>query len=260
MMKSALLAAVVALFVMTPARASDVCPERPGQTTPPCIVDRGRLMVETGLVDWSVNKDDNGRTDTLTFASTDFRLGLDAQTEIFTILTPYQHTRSRDDVGGTTDIAQGFGDTTIGIKRNFGPSSPIAVQAYVVLPTGASAVSAGDWSVGMRLPVAFDLTDAVSIGLTPEIDAAVDGDGHGRHLAYGAAAGIGFALNDKAQFGVDLRATRDDDPAGATTPVTLGASFALQSGDNTQFDIGSVAGLNHDAPGLELYVGIARRF
>jgi hypothetical protein len=30
--------------------------------------------------------------------------------------------------------------------------------------------------------------------------------------------------------------------------------------NNLQFDIGGVAGLNRDAPDLELYVGMSRRF
>ena len=42
----------------------DLCPDRPGLGTPACTVDKGRVLLEVGLADWT--RDDSGgtRTDT----------------------------------------------------------------------------------------------------------------------------------------------------------------------------------------------------
>lgn len=80
------------------------------------------------------------------------------------------------------------------------------------------------------------------MALTPEIDAAVDGDGNRRHPA------------------VELSATRDEDPAGHVTLAVLGLSLAWQPLVGLQLDVGSNIGLNGNSADVEAYTGISRRF
>src|SRR5262249_7615693 len=50
----------LALASSAPAAADglrDLCTDRPGLGTPPCIVDRGHLIVETGIADWTHTSD-----------------------------------------------------------------------------------------------------------------------------------------------------------------------------------------------------------
>lgn len=112
----------------------------------------------------------------------------------------------------------------------------------------------------MRLPVAVELGGGVQFGLTPEVDAAVNGSGSGRHLAYGGAAGIGVPLGRKLSLGVDVAVFRDEDPDGAATTASGGASLAWQAGKETQLDIGGTVGLNRASPDATLYLGIAHGF
>ena len=136
----------------------------------------------------------------------------------------------------------------------------MAIQGFVTLPTGSSPLTAGEWNFGAALPMSFELTPGISFAATPQVAAAADADGDGRHLAFGSAAGFGFSLTDNLSAGIDVAIIRDDDPAGGSTEATAGLSFALQVLEDVQLDVGAVAGLNRDTPDLELYAGVVTRF
>ncbi len=103
-------------------------------------------------------------------------------------------------------------------------------------------------------------SETLHLALTPEVDAAVDGDGKGRHLAYGSVIGLGIDLGDALSMSAEIGATRDRDPEGHATQVSASSSAAWQRGKDMALDIGAVAGLNHNTPDAEIYVGVSRRF
>lgn len=261
--KAPIICALLALAnAPTPASARDLCPERPGQTTPPCTVEPGHLVLETGLVDWSLQQSTESRSDTITIGQSALRIGIADHGEIAIGWTPFASQRTRDKLAGLADRQSGVGDVTIAVKRSFGKADApmIAIKAYVTAPVGAAPSGAGDWTAGAVVPVSIPLSDAVQLSLTPEIDAVVNGSGSGHHVAYGSAGGVGFKLSNVLSLGADVRVLRDDDPDGATTKASIGTSLAYQHGDNLQFDFGGNFGLNTDSPDVELYVGVAKRF
>lgn len=256
-------AAGLVAFAAHPASAEDreFCADRPGQTTPPCTLAPGKVMIETAVAGWTLEQDADSRTDTLALGSSLLRAGLTSRLEAQIGWTPLGIQWTRDKASGAISRQSGTGDVTLGLTYGLaGANGPVALQGFVTLPTGGAAIGAGDWGAGMRLPAQVSLTKGVQLGLTPEVDAAVNGSGSGRHLAYGGAAGLGFALNDKLTLGVDVAVFRDDDPDGATTRASSGASLAWQAAKDTQFDLGGTAGLNHDSPDATVYLGIAHRF
>jgi hypothetical protein len=255
------------LIAATPAFAKDLrdyCPERPGLDTPPCIVDAGHVSVETALVDWTLERDGQSRTDTVLIGDTLVRVGLTDAIEAQIGWTPYGHVRTRDKLAGTVDGSGSVGDVTLGLKANLhhpdGSGVSIAVQPFVTLPVGGATLGAGDWGTGVVVPVTFDLSDTVNFATTTEADAAVDGDGHGRHFAASETLGLGFKLSKALTASVEGQVLRDEDPAGKTTQELASLSLAWAAKDNLQFDVGGVAGLNRYAPDVELYMGISRRF
>jgi len=170
----------------------------------------------------------------------------------------------RDRSGGAIERATRVGDVTLGAKVNLahpdGSKLSFALQPYVTLPVGRMPVGAGDWGAGLVAPLTYDLNDSINLELTPEIDAAVDQDGHGRHLAYSGVAGINLALSKQVTLALENQVIRDDDPAGATTQDRAGLSLAWKARDDLQFDAGGVAGISGGAPVAELYIGLSRRF
>ena len=260
---AALLLGIAALWG-SPAAAQerDYCPERPGIDTPACTMAKGRVSVETAFADWTRDDQAGSRQDSVLIGDTLVRLGVSDTVEVRVGWTPFGHDRTRDATG--VESLNRVGDVSLGLKANLrdpdGSGLSIAVLPFVTLPVGRTPVGRGDWGGGILVPVTYELSDTVSIDLTPEVDAAVDEDGHGRHVAYSSAAGLAFKLNTVLTLTGEVQALRDDDPDGATTQAVAALSLAWSANDDLQFDIFGAAGLNHDAPDARLYAGIARRF
>lgn len=255
-----------ALALATPALAGegrDLCPDRPGLGTPACTVEPGKLVLEIGLADWTLERDGSARTDTILAGEALLRVGLTPSLEAQVGWTAFGHVRDRDAVLGTADKRTGTGDVTLALRQNLrspdGTGFSLALMPYASLPTGGAAVGAGDWGAGLFVPISVD-AGPVSIGLTPHVDTAVDGDGKGRHLAYGSVAGVGFDPSKAVSMTAELSVTRDGDPAGHTTELLAGLSAGWASSDDSQWDAGVNIGLNRASPDVQLYAGYVRRF
>ncbi|MDV3458094.1 transporter [Sphingomonas sp. HF-S4] len=239
------------------------CADRPGLGTPSCTVDTGHILVETGAVDWTLERDSGTRTDTFEAGDLLVRAGLTGTLEAQIGWTAFGHVRERDATGAVSH-ASGTGDIRVALRQNVanpdGSGFSLAVMPFGTLPVGGEAIGAGDWGAGVIMPVHFDLTNAVELLLTPKIEAAVDQDRHGRHLAYGSVVGLETPLSDTLGAALEAQMTRDDDPLEAHTEALASLSLELQPSDDLQFDAGAVAGLNSQSPDVELYIGIARRF
>lgn len=257
---------LLATLVAAPAAAQEreLCADRPGLGAPPCIVDRGRVLVETAVADWTRDDGDGVREEQLLIGDTLVRVGVTDTIEVQLGWTPFGHGYLRDRTGGTVERSNRVGDVLVGAKLNLarpdGGGFSIALQPVVTLPVGREPISAGDWSAGIAAPIAYDLSDTISLEATPQLAAEVDADGHGRHLVYGSVVGLGVALGEKGSVSVEYQGLRDEDPAGHSTQHFAALAFAWQPGDDLQFDIGGAAGLDRDAPDARLYAGIARRF
>jgi len=263
-MKAALFA--VALLMPVAAHADDqdrdYCPARPGLATPACTMAPGKVSVETSLADWTLDKQGGDRTDTILIGDTSVRIGVTDTIEAQVGWTPLGIVRDRS--SGLVDRTARTGDATLGLKANLshpdGSGLSIALQPFVTLPIGRAPVGAGDWGAGLVVPVTYNLSKAVNLEFTPEVDAAVDQDSRGRHLAYSSVVGVGVALSDAVTLTAEDQVIRDEDPSGSTTQDLASLSLAWMARKNLQFDVGAVAGLDRAAPDIELYAGIARRF
>lgn len=255
---------LLALMVGSPALADmrDYCPERPGLNTPPCIIDKGHVSVETSLADWTLDKQGEDRSDTVLIGDTKVRIGLTDSVEAQIGWTPLGIVRQRS--GGRVDRVTGVGDVTLGVKANLrnpgGSGFSAALLPYVTLPVGRASVGAGDWGAGLLLPLSYSLSDTVSLAATPEVDAAVDADGDGRHLAYSGTAGVGVKLASSVTLTGEAQLLRDRDSGGHQTQALAALSLAVAAGKNLQFDVFGAGGLNHNTPDVQLYGGVSARF
>ncbi|GHC95153.1 transporter [Novosphingobium pokkalii] len=244
----------------------DLCSDRPGLDTPACTVDPGRLQMELGLGDWTLDRQPDQRTDTITAGDVLLRYGVTPTTELRLGWTTFGHVRTRDTQTGAIDTVQGVGDLTLGVKQNLRHPAEgktglaVAVLPFVTLPTGHSQVGAGDWGAGLILPTSYKLDDTVSLELSPEVDAAVNESGQGRHLAYGAAMGVQVHLSKTVRLTPELQFVRDQDPARHATMSRAALSFDVQPAKMLQLDVQATAGLNRDTPDVEVGFGVTRKF
>ena len=248
-------------LVAAPAWAADrdFCPDRPGLNTPACTIDKGRVSVEASLADWTLDRQGSDRTDTVLIGDTVARIGVSDTIEARIGWTSFGHERERG--GGTTN---GVGDVTLGFKVNLanpdGEKLSVALLPYVIVPVGKMPIGAGDWGGGVLLPVTYSIGDKVQLEATGEVEAAVDGDGSGRHLRYSGAGGLALDVTDTLTLTGEGQVERDDDPAGPETHVLAALSLAVKAGKRLQFDVLGATGLNHNTPDLRLAVGGAMLF
>lgn len=258
------LALLMAAAAASDAAGRDYCPERPGIDTPACIIDKGRVSIETSLVDWTLDQQPDARTDTVLIGQTLARVGVADTIEARVGWTSYGHQRVRDRMTGMVTSASRVGDVTLGAKASLlnpaGDELSAAVLPFVSLPVGRAPIGAGTWSAGVLLPVTYQLGDKAQLEATPEVDAAPDQSSDGRHLAYSIAGGVGYKLSSALTLTGEAQARRDDDPAGSTTQAVAALSLAWAAGKDLQFDIFAAAGLDREAPDHEIYAGVARRF
>ena len=264
-MSKILLAAVVAIILPATAQAQDraYCTERPGLNTSPCVMASGRVSVETSIVDWTRNEDGGTRSDTVLIGNSFVRLGIGGRYEAQVGFTPYGHSRTRTPLGVSS--ADRVGDVSLRAKASLtdpdrGGPFAAAVIPYVSLPVGRTPIGSGDWATGALLPMTYSLSDKVGLAVTPEVDAAVDDDGDGRHLAYSSAAGVTYALTGSLTAAAEFQALRDRDPAGHVTQTKAAVWLTYLATPDTQFDVFGAAGLNHNTPDAQLYAGISHRF
>lgn len=264
-MKRALLGVALASLGLSGAAAAqdrEYCPDRPGLDTPACTIAPGRISVETSLADWTRDDQPGSREDTILFGDTLVRVGVSDTIEARIGFTSFGHDRMRDSTG--VESVNGIGDVSLGMKANLhhpdGSDLSVAVLPFVTLPVGRSSIGAGDWGAGFLVPVTYELSDTVSLDLTPEIDAAVDEDGNGRHLAYSSTAGLSVKVSKAFILTGEVQALRDNDPDRHATQALAALSLAWMAGDDLQFDLFGAAGLNDDTPDARLYAGISRRF
>lgn len=258
------IAALLASAASAQDKLRDLCTDRPGLDTPACTVDQGHLQIELGLGDWTLDKQPDSRTDTVSTGQVSARYGIGASTELRVAWTAYTHVRTRDRASGAIDRVGGVGDVVVGIKQNLanpdGSGFSLAVLPQAMLPTGKDGIGAGDWGGGLLVPIDYALSDSLTLEMTPEIDAAVNEDGSGRHLAYGSAIGLQTKLGKKASMSAEFEAIRDRDPGGHGTTALAGVYLGYQPQDTLQLDLGGQAGLNRQSPDVEVYVGVSKKF
>ena len=244
------------------AAEEELCVNRPGLDTPPCTLAAGRVTAEVGALGWDRTRQSDQIADVLTSADTLVRIGLGQSTELQLGFGGWNHQRARRRSSNAPSIARGIGDTSIGFRHGFGSpaDAKVAIQASITLPTGSSSVSAGEWGASLLLPMAFPLPAGFSLALTPQIDAAVNASGGGRHLAWGSAAGITHALGHALSLTGEVAAYRDDDPGGASTDARLAVSLAWRAGPAWQIDFELDKGISQAAPDTALKLGFARAF
>lgn len=259
-----LVGALLATVVTTGAHAQagrDFCADRPGKATPPCILDMGRVQVETGLAAAAFQRSGPEREERWLLGETELRVGVSHRTELQATWAPVSEERTRGP-GGHTRVS-GVSDLILAVRTSLsdpdrgGPAA--AFQVFMTAPIATRGQGAGGWEGGVRLPLAVDVAEGVALGATPEADIRRDADGRGAHAVLAGAIGLSRDTGP-VTLTAELWAERDFDPAGHVTRASVDVSVAWMATPDLQFDLGANAGATSTTPDLEVYVGVARRF
>ena len=260
------LACIAAEAEADDSNADRLCSERPGLTTSACITAPGRLQTETALADWTLERGDGERADTVLIGDTLVRYGIGGRTELRLGCTPPAFTRDPHGAG-SVERAGRFGDATVGVKtsiveRKGDTGLAMSILATALLSVGRRPIGAGDWGFSFQLPVTYRTSEKISLQATPIVAAAVDDDGRGRHALYGSAVEVEYSLSEKVKTDVSAQVTRDDDPNPKVrgAPALSSVALSWQPSHHTQFDLDANVGLNRAAPDIEVFAGVSHRF
>lgn len=255
----------VLLYASTGAFAADqpsICADRPGKATSACTVLAGHWQVETGLADWTVQKQNGERDTSLAIGETTVKYGLSSASDIEVDLTPWQ--RSTSSAPGLHQSAAGIGDVNVIYKQRLSPAdAPVQVIAMpeVKVPTAKHSLGNGKWEGGILVPIGYAIPKSpFSISLTPEVDWVADGDGHGHHAAMAQVVSLGWAATEKLNLSAELWGGWDWDPSGTTREASADGAIAYLLSNDLQLDAGANFGLNRNTSGAELYAGVSKRF
>jgi hypothetical protein len=264
MRRTGVLLALALLPAAARAQERDYCPDRPGIGTPACTMAPGRFSFEVGLGNWTLDRTSEAREDVFLTGDALLRYGIADHAEVQAAWTGLGLARTRERSTGAVTHRSGTGDITLALRRNLahpdGSGLALAVMPYVSLPVGGATIGAGDWGAGLMVPLSYELSNRVMLATTTEFDAAVDEDRHGRHFAFAEVVGAELALSERLSATAEYQVTVDRDPHGHSVAHLSGLSLGWQPSDSLQLDLGANAGLDHNAPDAEVYLGVSRRF
>ena len=257
-----LLALPLLLALATPAAAAeaDLCANRPGLASDPCVVGSGRVQLEFSLVAWSRSRKGDEVERERSLLPVELRVGLDPRTEVSVALEPALRSSVRAQY--ITERARGVGDLTFTLKHVLTPDTAdvaVAALSFVTLPTGSGPFTAGRVGAGLLLPMGTEL-GPVSLALAPEVDLLPNSDRPGRHLRGALAGAAWLSLDERLSVGVDALVARERDGAERYREAQVGLAAAFLATPDLQFDVEVDAGLARSSPDLAVITGVAIRF
>lgn len=258
------IAALLLLLANGAAAAAEapICADRPGKATGTCTVPVGHWQLETGLADWTLERNAGERDTALAIGETTVKYGLTESSTIEVDVTPWQRASSR--ASGVHDSASGFGDLNILYKQRLTASETavqVAAMPFVKVPTARHALGNGKWEGGLLIPIGYAIPKSpLAIGLTPEIDWVADADGRGHHAAMAQVASLGWQASDRLNLSAEIWGQWDWDPTGTTRQASADGAVAYLVGSDVQLDAGANFGLNRVTPDVEIYGGVSKRF
>jgi hypothetical protein len=259
--------AVLGLLVPAAAFAQDeprFCPNRPSLESSACTTEAGRVQFEVSVADWTLDDNADQRDDTILGGDFLARFGVGPSTEVQVAWTPVAYARTRDKASGAVSRVARPGDARLAVRQNLanpdGSGLSYGLEPFVTLPIGRSPVGAGTWGAGVVLPVTYDVSDAVNVGFTGELDAAPDQDGAGRHLQYSGVAATSLTLSEAVSLTIEGELLRDDDPTRHETQALSGVGVTWKYSKTRAFYAEAIGGLNRQSPDVQVYAGVAALF
>lgn len=255
-----LLAAAAPAFAQADER---FCPNRPDLADTGCTVEAGRVLLEVSGFDWQRSDAGGEREDQFVSGDVLARIGIADHAELQLSWGGLGHVRTRD-ATGRVRIRHGAGDVRLGVRRNLrnpdGEGFTIALEPFVVVPVGGSAIGDGTWSAGLAVPANVALDERWTLNVTTQIGGAANEDRSGRHLSLLGIAGLTYSVSERVSLSGEVAVNREDDPADPLTETVAAASIAWQPRDRLQLDLLAVAGLSKAAPDFRLVAGGAVLF
>lgn len=236
-----------------------ICADRPTKSNNACAVEPGTWQLETDLFNGTFQRAGGVTTDTYLITNPTLKYGVAEKWDVEANLVPYEIVRTHDAAG--TQTLSGIGDLFLRVKYDAIPQGDVQLGfiPYVKLPTARDGIGNGAVETGVSVPINITLSDAWSLGFSPEFDALKDGVGGGRHFNTSQTVVVGYALPGDVTLDAELWGDWNADPSGALRQYSLDFAVAKLLTKTFQIDGGVNFGLNRATPDIQLYAGFATK-
>jgi hypothetical protein len=238
-----------------------ICTDRPGKGTSACTVPHGAFQLEADVINWSRLNFQGSRSDTVLYANPTIKYGLTKSTDIEANIAPYETIRTRD--ATSISSVNGVGDLYLRMKQRLTSSAAMAQFAlipYIKVPTAKLGIGNRKLEGGLVATGVFTLSHEYSLTFTPEIDDLENADLQGHHAQLVAALSLAKPLSSKLTANAELWTAQNYDPSGTVRQYSVDGALAYAAARDLQFDAGVNVGLNGSTPGVQAYLGAAKRF
>lgn len=258
------------LFKPTPRdQMRELSTDRPDKTESPYTVDAGHFQIEWDLFNFERERNtpehDGTRSDTYTFASTNFKMGLTNKIDIQFVFDPYvvQKGRARDEDGVVFhETQQGFGDLTVRTKFNVfgndGGKLALAVMPFITAPTSQEDLGTDDVEFGIIVPLGIELPCGWGMGVMTEVDAVRDDEDDGYDADF--VNTVTFSHDIIGNLGGYLEFASVVHSSGAPWEGTVDAGLTYGFTDDIQLDMGANVGVTRAAPDIQPFLGLTVRW
>ncbi len=219
--------------------------DRPGATTGPDVLPRGRVQWETGM-GWERSKLDGPAVTTWTLNTTLLRWGFSDFAELRLQGDYLFASGDGDDQNGFSDVAVG---TKVKLFEGWKAVPAISLLANVIVPGGHDAdFLPREWGGQIGLVFQNELTPWLSLGYDGEL---IWSDHSKPSAFYGLC--LGFSLSDRCSLGLEEYNVSSSGDTESWSEI----SVAYQLSRRVQLDAGFDISLNYPKRFQNLMIGVA---
>ena len=232
--------------------------DRPDVTESPQTVDAGHFQLETDLMRFQRQRNNEERTDEYLFNQVNLKLGLTNTTAIQLSLESYVVNNDFNAIGNL-DRTSGIGDLTFRLKQNLLGNDKgkfaIALLPYLKFPT-SHADPESQYEGGIIIPMRIKFANDWKMGLQLEADRLQDDEGMGHHNEILQTVSISHHISKKLDgtfetyYTYEIREAHFKNFLNAALQYELSKDFLIDGGLNY--------GLQHDAR-KSYFVGLSFR-
>lgn len=245
-----------------PAEAP-ICTDRPTKSNGACTADPGTFQLEADLLNVTFQRLDGVKTDTwLTFNPT-LKYGLSKTLDVEVNIAPVEVVKI--DAGPNSDHTYtGVSDLFFRVKWEFlnttGGVWQAALIPYIKVPTARIPIGNGEVEGGVFLPLSYKINNTFSLTAQSEADDFLNASGRGYHANVAQTLSLAVSLPKNWTVFGELWGDWNFDPAGEVNQYSADIAAAVLITPRLQLDGGVNIGLNRATPGVNVYVGISRKF
>ena len=234
-----------------------ISPDRPGAATPPTVVNRGELQLETAL-EGERQRPEGSPTSSVADVPLLVRVGLGHALE----LRFESNTLSFERAGSNDGIHHGFADLSLEAKwcpvAGSGALPAMALMPVLSLPSGSAEFSAGGTEGTLNGLLGWTLRSGATITADADVARLLDDSGS-RFTQLGSAAAIEAPLRRDLAVSADVFAT---EPLvdGADAVWSADAALEFYPDPGTQLDLIVTRTFNASANSTGVQLGFSRRW